>query len=257
MIIKAVPFLLFGFSIIGFAQEREPSYKFKLGKEEYTIFITQNSENKTNDTTFYNLYRVGKEKMIAKEIRDVTKVSTGEILAESYYNVGHDKITFYYSAKGKGVMEHVYTQNKKGTMTYKSAEIKIPPPEQVRVDFYNENKYEDAMVPVVAVYNVIEQVDEVAEYPGGIDKLRQFLANKIVYPPIAMENDVNGKVIATFIVEIDGSISSIKIINKLGFGCDEEVIRVLNLTPKWKAAQLNGNPVRSTFTLPVQFYTPE
>ena len=142
-------------------------------------------------------------------------------------------------------------------MTYKSEKVQIPPPEQIRVDFYNEYSNQDSMAPVVAVYEAIEQVDEVAAYPGGIDKLRQFLSDNINYPTLAIENNVNGKVVATFIVEKDGTISTIKILTSLGFGCDEEVIRILKLSSKWTPAQLKGSPVRSIYTLPVAFVTAE
>lgn len=254
---KKIFILLFLVSIPVVAQDGEPSYRFKLENKEYAIYITQSDENATSDTLYYNLYRLGSPKRIAKEIKEIVDKATNEIVAESYYNVSYNKIVFYFSAKGKEVMERAYTQNKKGLLGFKSAVNKIPPPEQIRVDFYNEYSTEDSMVPVVAVYEAVEQVDEVAEYPGGIDKLRQFLSATINYPRLAIENNVNGKVVATFIVEKDGTISTIKILKSLGFGCDEEVIRILNLSSKWKPAQLNGKPVRSIYTLPVAFVAVE
>lgn len=251
---KSFLILLF-FSLTCLAQEGEPNYKFKIGTVEYTIYNTQSSENNKFDTLYYNLYRVGNSKRIAKEIMEITNQKTGAIVANSYYNIGDGKIVFYYTAKDKVTREHVYMQNKKGLLSYKSAENKIPPPEQIRVDFYNEQPIQEAFVPVVALTTTIDQVDEVAEYPGGMNELRKFLAAKIVYPTKAIENEVNEKVIVTFVVETEGSISNIKVIKSVGFGCDEEVIRVLKLASKWKPAQLNGNPVRSIFTLPVAFAT--
>ena len=245
--------LLLFFSYTCFGQEGEPNYKFKLGTVEYTIYNSESSGNSKFDTIYYNLYRVGNPKRIAKEISEITNQKTGDVVAESYYNVGNDKIVFYYTEKGKVTMEHVYTQNKKGLLTFKSAENKIPPPEQVRIDFYNEVNYEEVMVPTIALTTYTDQVDEIAEYPGGIDKLRQFLGANINYPAEAIENNVDGKVILSFIVEKDGSISNIKVVKSLGFGCDEEVIRVLKLSAKWTPAQLDGKPVRYTYSLPVQF----
>lgn len=252
---KELLLLLLCFSFCGFSQVGEPRYKFKLADVEYSIFISQGSENKTYDTIYYNLYRVGKDKVIGKEIKSVTDHSTGEVIAESYYNVTVDKISFYYSANNKGIMERKYTQNKKGTLTFKSAEIKIPPPEQARVNFYNENHQEKVMVTIESISSPLDQVDEVAQFPGGINKLSQFLSANIVYPDDALENNVNGKVIVSFIVEIDGTISKIALYKKLGYGCDEEVIRVIKLSPKWIPAQLDGKPVRSNFNLPVEFVT--
>ncbi len=250
---KALILVLLFASFTGFAQDGEPSYRFKLGTVEYTIHISQNAEDAKIDTTYYNLYRVGKAKMIGKHIKEITNISTKEILGESYYNVGHDKIIFYYSTKEEGAIAHIYSQNKKGLMDYKSEEVKIPPPEQIRVDYYNENPIVERMVPTIALYEPIDQVDEIAEYPGGINKLRQFIAANIIFPDLAIEYDVSGTVVATFIVEKDGTISNIEIVKKLGYGCDEEVIRVLKKAEKWKPAQLNGEAVRYSYRLPVAF----
>ena len=100
-----------------------------------------------------------------------------------------------------------------------------------------------------------EQVDIPAEFPGGINKARQFIANNIQYPDEAVEEGVNGTVRVKFTIELDGSISNIQIVQKLGYGCDEEVIRVLKRMPKWTPAKLNGKFVRSYFIMPVSFRT--
>ena len=253
---RGILFLLLCVGFTAFAQS-DPSYRFKLGNVEYTLFIVQNSENKTFGTLHYNLYRIGKAKMIASEIMEITNVASGKAIAESYYNVHHDKIVFYYTENGKSTMERKYQQNAKGLLAFSSKIINIPPPEQVRVDFYNEFTTDPTMVPTVAVENNFEQVDQVAEYPGGINKLRQFLADNIIFPQDEIDNGIGGKMIATFIVEKDGSISTIKIIKSLGSGFDQEVIRVLNKAEKWKPAQLRGEAVRYTFNLPIVFASSE
>ncbi len=96
-------------------------------------------------------------------------------------------------------------------------------------------------------------VDEMPEFPGGIEKLMEYLANNIKYPKKAKKNKVQGKVFVNFIVEKDGSISNIKILKGIGYGCNEEVIRVLKKMPKWKPGKHNGKPVRVIFNLPVKF----
>ncbi len=96
-------------------------------------------------------------------------------------------------------------------------------------------------------------VEEMPEYPGGIAKLMEYLANNIKYPEKARKNKVQGKVFVNFIVEKDGSISNIKILRGLGDGCNEEVIRVLKNMPKWEPGKHNGKPVRVSFNIPVKF----
>ena len=96
-------------------------------------------------------------------------------------------------------------------------------------------------------------VEEGAEFIGGIDKMMEFLAKNILYPQAAKENRTRGKVIISFIVEKDGSISDIRIIRSLGFGCDEEAVRVIKLMPKWKPAKQREKNVRYQYILPIRF----
>lgn len=96
-------------------------------------------------------------------------------------------------------------------------------------------------------------VEEMPEFPGGQSAMYSFLSKNLVYPKKAIENDISGKVYVQFVVRKDGALDSIKISRGLGYGCDEEVIRVLKLMPKWKPGKSNGKPVATRFTLPVAF----
>ena len=96
-------------------------------------------------------------------------------------------------------------------------------------------------------------VDKEASYPGGIEALNTFLARNIIYPTLAKQKNIQGKVIISFIIEKNGSISNIKIIKDIGEGCGEEGVRIVKLMPKWKPAQQKGEPVRQQFVLPVLF----
>ncbi|MEN9339966.1 MAG: hypothetical protein RIQ62_1278, partial [Bacteroidota bacterium] len=101
--------------------------------------------------------------------------------------------------------------------------------------------------PPVTEEPVFEFCEQVPEYSGGESALMQFLSKNIQYPAQVREQNIAGKVIAQFIVEVDGSISHIQILRGLGFGCDEEVIRVLQLMPKWKSGKQNGRPIRAMY----------
>lgn len=100
------------------------------------------------------------------------------------------------------------------------------------------------------IYDFVEQM---AEFPGGEDALMKYLGKNIKYPKAARENDIKGKVFVEFIVHTDGSIYGIKILRGIGYGCDEEVIRVVKAMPKWMPAKMNGKPVPMRYKLPVMF----
>ena len=96
-------------------------------------------------------------------------------------------------------------------------------------------------------------VDKEASYPGGIEALNTFLARNIIYPTLAKQKNIQGKVIISFIIEKNGSISNIKIVKDIGEGCGEEGVRIVKLMPKWKPAKQRGKTVRQQFNLPVMF----
>lgn len=99
------------------------------------------------------------------------------------------------------------------------------------------------------------QVEEQAQFPGGSRVLDKYIAENMKYPPIAIENGASGVVFIRFVVEKDGSLSRFKIVSpkKLGFGLEEEVLRVFKAMPKWEPATQDGKHVRMTFVKPVRF----
>ncbi len=91
------------------------------------------------------------------------------------------------------------------------------------------------------------------QFPGGISDFYKFLADNIKYPEEAAKQDIEGNVFASFIVEKDGSLNDIKIDRGLGYGADEEAIRILKLSPKWTPGTQNGKIVRVKYNLPIKF----
>ncbi len=100
---------------------------------------------------------------------------------------------------------------------------------------------------------IFTPVQNPPEYPGGYPALLKFLERNLNYPEMAKEAGIQGKVYVSFIVWKDGSVSDIKIIRGIGGGCDEEVLRVLKLMPKWKPGEQNGKKVNVAFRMPVVF----
>lgn len=96
-------------------------------------------------------------------------------------------------------------------------------------------------------------VDKMPEYEYGESGLSKFIAHNIRYPKEAMQQGVEGRILCSFIVGTDGSISNIEVVNGLTKDLDDEAIRVLGLMPKWKAGENNGVKVNVKCLLPIDF----
>ena len=81
------------------------------------------------------------------------------------------------------------------------------------------------------------------QFPGGNDSLTAFIKAHTRYPKQAKKNYISGVVEVYFTVTLDGNIKNPKILKPLGYGCDEEAIRVVNLMPKWKPASKGREPM--------------
>lgn len=95
--------------------------------------------------------------------------------------------------------------------------------------------------------------ETIAEFPGGHQAMVDFVTKNVVYPALAKENGISGKVYVKFVVQKDGTLTDIKVLRGIGGGCDEEAIRVTKLMPKWTPAMLKGQPIISQYNLPFSF----
>ena len=100
------------------------------------------------------------------------------------------------------------------------------------------------------VYNIVEQMPE---YPGGVEAMMKYIAENVKYPEEAKDKDIAGRVFLAFVVEKDGSVSNVKVLRGIGGGCDEEAARVINSMPKWKPGKQKGKPVRVSYQIPIYF----
>lgn len=91
------------------------------------------------------------------------------------------------------------------------------------------------------------------EFPGGTQALMQFISRNLNYPGEAVEYGVEGKIIAQFVIDKEGNLKDAKILHGLGHGCDEEVLRVLALSPKWKPGKHKDEAISMRYQLPVVF----
>lgn len=96
-------------------------------------------------------------------------------------------------------------------------------------------------------------VENQPEFPGGIEKLGAYLEKNLHYPAAAERANVQGRVFLNFIVTKDGDIADVKILKGIGFGADEEAVRVMKTMPRWKPGSQNGQPVNVRYNVPINF----
>ena len=96
-------------------------------------------------------------------------------------------------------------------------------------------------------------VEEFASFPGGQDEMYKFIAKNLQYPEKAEKKGIEGKVHVSFFVEVDGSITDVKVLRDIGGGCGEAAVRVVKSMPKWNPAKQNGEYVRMLMILPFSF----
>lgn len=100
---------------------------------------------------------------------------------------------------------------------------------------------------------IFTAVEHNPEYPGGIEEMFRYLSANIKYPAAASKAGVSGRVFLQFVVGTNGSIKDIQIVKGIGFGCDEEAIRVVKNMPAWTPGRQGDKLVNVKYTLPINF----
>ena len=96
-------------------------------------------------------------------------------------------------------------------------------------------------------------VRDLPQFPGGAVELMRWLTKNLRYPKSVQQRKIQGRVVTQFIVNTDGSISDIRVVEKLDPLCDREALRVLRMMPKWKPGIENDAPCRTLVCIPIVF----
>ena len=107
--------------------------------------------------------------------------------------------------------------------------------------------------PKPEVEKVFDVVEQMPSFPGGPSALMEWLSNNVKYPVVAQENGVQGRVVVSFVVERDGSITYVKVVRGVDPSLDREASRVVRAMPRWIPGQQNGSAVRVKYNVPVAF----
>lgn len=114
-------------------------------------------------------------------------------------------------------------------------------------------KIEEETIESPTEGEVFDMVERMPQFPGGTEKLNEFLSTHMQYPKEAQDKGIEGRVMVAFVVNRDGSISDAKVARKVDPSLDNEALRVINSMPRWIPGQQGGKNVRVRYTLPLLF----
>jgi protein TonB len=136
-------------------------------------------------------------------------------------------------------------------------DVELPPPVEPELMEKPDPEAEAEEKPeVVDMYNEpidFRVVEDLPQFPGGAAEFMKWLTKNLKYPALAQKRKVKGRVVAQFVVNTDGSISDLELTEELETSCDNEVLRVLRMMPKWQAGMMNAKPCRTKVCIPVVF----
>ena len=101
--------------------------------------------------------------------------------------------------------------------------------------------------------NVYDCVEQMPSFPGGTQKLKEFIEENLRYPKELEETCVQGRVIVRFIVERNGKLSNVKVVKSVHPALDKEALRIVKLMPRWIPGRQNGITVRVKCYIPIIF----
>lgn len=138
----------------------------------------------------------------------------------------------------------------------KAEEVK--PPDEEKTDTAGKDSHSQAgkgegTGDNSTIYTVI---DVYPRFPGGDQARLYYLRTHIHYPDAALKKGIQGVVVVVFVIEPDGTISNVEIANGIGWGCDDEALRVTRGMPSWEPGKRNGRAVRVMVRMPIVFRIP-
>ena len=131
---------------------------------------------------------------------------------------------------------------------------------ETEVDFTEFDEEIEVLQSIDGVEDAVEDdtpflvAEHMPSFQGGdLSKFHRWVQSNVVYPQMAQSNGISGRVTLTFVIEKDGSLTNIQVLQTPDRLLSDEAIRVLNMSPKWNPGKQRNQPVRVRFTLPVVF----
>ena len=212
----------------------------KQTKNESTGEITRYEFKDVNPQEYLAAYQPGKDSTIVGKLICQEKI---------YFKQGEDN----YSYLEDGLMPEVF-----------GVEIRtiVEKIKKERGFGSEQEKYEGIPFKEIVVIGKVEApnegrvfdaVEQMPQFPGGKEKLIEYLSTHVQYPKEAQEKGIEGRVVVAFVVNRDGSISDVEVARSVDPSLDNEALRVINSMPRWIPGQVGGKNVRVRYTLPLPF----
>lgn len=203
-----------------------------------------------------------KAKKVDSVSEEESKLTVGKVRVDTLERLDGDVVY-------KSPVDTVIVEKEPATVKKRTAPFQAPAPRQEEQDIavYDEvigrtGGVDDESIPIPNPYldidlessdRAFDVVEQMPSFPGGSKKLVEYLSEKTRYPKDLEETCIQGRVILTFVVEKDGSISDVKVVRSLDPLLDKEAVRVVSSMPKWIPGKQNGVAVRVKYTIPVTF----
>ncbi len=176
-----------------------------------------------------------------------------ELLVEEEQVMSSEKFTAYEMDDEVKPEEVTKTQDEMAQSNIAVGAFNVEGQEEAEHVLKVNEKMVDEIPEVVEDTKVFEVVEQMPQFPGGDAALMQFLSSNIRYPAVAEENGIQGRVVCTFVVEKNGSITDVRVVRSVDPSLDKEAQRVIKAMPNWIPGKQNGSPVRVKYTVPVTF----
>lgn len=116
-----------------------------------------------------------------------------------------------------------------------------------------QSKGNSVSVVVTLHDSIVPQNTTEPEFPGGYSALNSFLQQNIKYPEAAAQAKISGRVFVSYLIDTVGRVTDVKILKGIGYGCDEEALRVVRAMPFWKPGTQSGKAIPVRYNISVRF----
>jgi len=137
--------------------------------------------------------------------------------------------------------------------------VQLMTADQAQVEVQNEEVVEEVQVVAEEVQEDVDEaepfyvVEEMPMFPGGDAAIQKYIGDNVIYPEVAKENNIQGRVIVKFCVTPTGGVDQVSVLKGVDPELDVEVVRVVKTLPKFKPGKQGGKPVPVWYTIPINF----